>query len=139
MRSKLAIAAGCLAAFSFLYRDVHPLGSLQLSIDADSAGSKAASIVQEMFPEINPPVFKRAGATEVCPGDLFVFYTDGFTEAMNRHCEEYGEERLRHSVQKQAAGTAADAMSGIFADIKEHAGKTKQHDDMTIVVVKVCG
>ena len=74
---------------------------------------------------------------EICPGDLFVFYTDGFTEAMNRSKEEYGEERLRLSVQKYAAGSAADLINGIFADIKVHAGKSKQHDDMTIVVVKV--
>ena len=76
-------------------------------------------------------------STELCSGDLYVFYTDGFTEAMNRQNEEYGEERLRRSVEKYAAdGTAAKLMNGIFADIKEHVGRSKQHDDMTIVVVK---
>ena len=74
---------------------------------------------------------------EICPGDLFVFYTDGFTEAMNRDNEEYGEERLRQSVEKHATGTAAEVVSGIFADTNAHAGKSKQHDDMTVVVVKI--
>jgi phosphoserine phosphatase RsbU/P len=74
--------------------------------------------------------------SELLPGDLFVFYTDGFTEAMNRGNEEYGEGRLLRSVETHAAGTAAEVMNGIFADIKAHAGKSKQHDDMTIVVVK---
>lgn len=78
----------------------------------------------------------REYSTGICPGDLFVFYTDGFTEAMNRRQEEYGEERLRLSVEKHASGTAAAAMDGILADVKAHAGKSKQHDDMTIVVVK---
>lgn len=62
MKSNLAIAAACLAilllcaaAFSLLYQDVHPLGNVHLSIGPDSAGHKAASIVQEIFPDIHPP------------------------------------------------------------------------------------
>jgi len=70
-------------------------------------------------------------------GDLFVFYTDGFPEAMNKTLEEFGEERLCQTVQKHAHGTSAEIMDGIFAEMKEFVGKAKQHDDMTIVVVKV--
>jgi sigma-B regulation protein RsbU (phosphoserine phosphatase) len=76
-------------------------------------------------------------STGISAGDLYVFYTDGFTESMNRQREEYGEERLRHSVENHAAGSAREVMDGIFADILEHTGKTRQHDDMTIVVVRV--
>jgi sigma-B regulation protein RsbU (phosphoserine phosphatase) len=70
------------------------------------------------------------------PGDLFVFYTDGFPEATNRSQEEFGEERLRKTVDKYSQGTASEIMEGVFAEMKEFTGKTKQHDDMTIVVVK---
>ncbi len=70
-------------------------------------------------------------------GDLFIFYTDGFTEAMNAHQEQFGEERLSRVVEKLASGTAAEIMEGVFAEIKSFVGKTKQHDDMTIVVIKV--
>ena len=70
-------------------------------------------------------------------GDLFVFYTDGFPEAMNKTLEEFGEERLCQTVQKHAHSTAAEIMDGIFAEMKQFVGKAKQHDDMTIVVVKV--
>jgi hypothetical protein len=70
-------------------------------------------------------------------GDLFVFYTDGFPEAMNKTMEEFGEERLCQTVQKYAHGTAAEIMDGVFAEMRLFVGKAKQHDDMTIVVVKV--
>lgn len=70
-------------------------------------------------------------------GDLFVFYTDGFPEAMNKTMEEFGEERLCQTVQKYAHGSAAEIMDGVFAEMKQFVGKAKQHDDMTIVVVKI--
>ena len=70
-------------------------------------------------------------------GDLFVFYTDGFPEAMNKTMEEFGEERLCKTVEKYSHGTAGEIMDGVFVDMKQFTGKAKQHDDMTIVVVKV--
>jgi phosphoserine phosphatase RsbU/P len=79
----------------------------------------------------------REFSSDLCSGNLLVFYTDGFTESMNRQNEEYGEERLKRSVEKYAAGTATEIVNGILADVQAHAGKAKQHDDMTIVVVKL--
>ncbi|HEY6953530.1 MAG TPA: PP2C family protein-serine/threonine phosphatase [Bacteroidota bacterium] len=73
------------------------------------------------------------------PGDLFVFYTDGFPEAMNKSMEEFGEERLCKTVEKYSRGSASEIMENIFNDMKQFTGKTKQHDDMTIVVVKIPG
>jgi sigma-B regulation protein RsbU (phosphoserine phosphatase) len=70
-------------------------------------------------------------------GDLFVFYTDGFPEAMNKTLEEFGEERLCSTVQKLAHLSSAEIMDGVFAEMRQFVGKAKQHDDMTIVVVKV--
>ena len=69
--------------------------------------------------------------------DLFVFYTDGFTEAMNTDKEEFGEERFEQSIEKYAAAGAEDIMAGIFKDVQQFTGKAEQHDDMTIVVVKI--
>jgi serine phosphatase RsbU (regulator of sigma subunit) len=69
--------------------------------------------------------------------DVFVFYTDGFTEAMNKKQEEFTEERLLTSVHKLKELNAEDSISIIYKEVKEFIGKTPQHDDMTIVVVKV--
>lgn len=69
--------------------------------------------------------------------DLFVFYTDGFTEAMDKNREEFGDERFEKAIEKHAAGAAEQIMEGIFREVKQFTGRVKQHDDMTIVVVKI--
>jgi sigma-B regulation protein RsbU (phosphoserine phosphatase) len=99
---------------------VNPMG-LALGLDAGETFAKSIQEVEIPFQS----------------GDLFVFYTDGFPEAMNKTLEEFGEDRLCATVQKYAQGSAAEIMDGVFAEMKQFVGKAKQHDDMTIVVVKV--
>jgi sigma-B regulation protein RsbU (phosphoserine phosphatase) len=69
--------------------------------------------------------------------DTFIFYTDGFTEAMNKSQEQYGQERLMQIVTKQAGRSANDLMRIIFEDVDLFCAKEKKHDDMTIVIVKI--
>jgi sigma-B regulation protein RsbU (phosphoserine phosphatase) len=99
---------------------VNPIG-LALGLDA---GLKFSQSIEEV-------------TIEYQPGDLFIFYTDGLTEAMNAQKAQFGEERLSTVVEQLASGTASEIMGGVFAEIKSFVGKTKQHDDMTIVVLKV--
>jgi phosphoserine phosphatase RsbU/P len=99
---------------------VNPAG-LALGLDAGSIFSQSIEEVKIQYQH----------------GDLFVFYTDGFTEALNSNQEQFGEERLSRAVEQRASGTAAEIMDGVFAEIKSFVGKSKQHDDMTIVVIKV--
>lgn len=99
---------------------VNPMG-LALGLDAGEVFSKSIQEVTIPFQQ----------------GDLFVFYTDGFPEAMNKTMEEFGEDRLCQTVQQLAQNSATEIMDGIFAEMKRFVGKAKQHDDMTIVVVKV--
>lgn len=70
-------------------------------------------------------------------GDVFVFYTDGISEAMNRGRDEFGDERLAASIAKHGYGSADQILNGIFADVAEWAGKQKAHDDRTLVTLKV--
>ncbi|MCB0291681.1 MAG: serine/threonine-protein phosphatase, partial [Calditrichaeota bacterium] len=70
-------------------------------------------------------------------GDLFIFYTDGFTEAMDKNKREYGEERFEAAILNNSQGAAETVMNAVFKDVKLFAGKAEQHDDMTIVVVKI--
>ena len=101
---------------------VNPTG-LALGLDA---GSRFSDSIREV-------------TIDYQQGDLFIFYTDGFTEAMNSRQEQFGEERLSKTIEQFASGTAAEIMDGIFTAIKSFVGKTKQHDDMTIVVIKIKG
>ena len=70
-------------------------------------------------------------------GDCFIFYTDGFTEAMNKKMEEYGDERFAATVQNYVTRSSKEILEGIIRDVRIYIGKAKQHDDMTLVVVKI--
>jgi sigma-B regulation protein RsbU (phosphoserine phosphatase) len=71
------------------------------------------------------------------PGEVLVFYTDGFTEAMNKRNEEFGEKRLVEAVSRHRRQTAAQLIECVCEEVKAFAGDMVQHDDMTMVVVKV--
>ncbi|MGE5683210.1 MAG: PP2C family protein-serine/threonine phosphatase [Bacillota bacterium] len=72
----------------------------------------------------------------LCPGDLVVFYTDGFTEAMNEWREEFGEERLKCLIQDNRQKPAKEIINLILKEIKSFVDVYPQHDDMTIVIIK---
>ncbi|MDA1315855.1 MAG: SpoIIE family protein phosphatase [Acidobacteria bacterium] len=70
-------------------------------------------------------------------GDLLVIYSDGFSEAMNRRFEEFGEGRLLELVKKHGDLSPDALIEEAFKIVKQHTGDAPQTDDMTIVVVKV--
>ena len=71
------------------------------------------------------------------PGDVFMFYTDGFSEAMNKHGEEYGENRLTAVIQKEGLASSQSIVERITRDVAAFVGSVPQHDDMTMIVVKI--
>ncbi len=70
-------------------------------------------------------------------GDVLVFYTDGFTEAVNPAGEEYGEERLALAVSRFRHDSAATMLESLAEDVRTFSGNGSQRDDMTMVIVKV--
>ena len=70
-------------------------------------------------------------------GDTVVLYTDGFSEAMNPARVLYGDDRLALSVHELGERTAAEIVSGLATGVQHFAGSAPQHDDMTIVVLKL--
>lgn len=71
-------------------------------------------------------------------GDVIVFYTDGITEARNSRKEEFGQERLVNALKMCGAEkNSQEILKVIEGEVKRFTGKMLQHDDMTIVVVKV--
>jgi serine phosphatase RsbU (regulator of sigma subunit) len=68
---------------------------------------------------------------------VFVFYSDGVTEA-SRAGEEYGVDRLRTVVERQAQSSVGDIGACIVEDLNAFLGEDEEpSDDVTIVVVKV--
>ncbi len=70
-------------------------------------------------------------------GDVFVFYTDGISESMNVHGEEFGEERLCALINAHAQDEAQSLLEKITAEVNGFSNGAQQHDDFTMVVVKV--
>jgi serine phosphatase RsbU (regulator of sigma subunit) len=71
------------------------------------------------------------------PGDVFVFYTDGVTEARNSSQREFDEERLRNLVSANSHLNATRIKEILVKEIQKFVGHEKAHDDLTFVVTKV--
>ena len=76
---------------------------------------------------------------QIEPGELLLIYSDGFTEAVNRCFEEFGQERLLEATRAAWDEPAAAMIESIFAAVKRHAGDTPQHDDMTLLALRRLG
>jgi len=71
------------------------------------------------------------------PGDLLLLYTDGISEAMTHDDEEWGEERLIESAAKVSELEAPEILRQIFKDADAFTAGAPQHDDMTLLVLKL--
>ena len=72
-------------------------------------------------------------------GDVYVFYSDGVTEAMNAAGEEFSAERLLEVVAGARDQPASDIVARVAAAIDQHRGGTPPNDDSTIVVLRITG
>jgi serine phosphatase RsbU (regulator of sigma subunit) len=71
------------------------------------------------------------------PGDIVVMFTDGVSEAMNDIRDLYGEDRLCLCVEQNAMLDPEALCDEIFESVREFADGAEQHDDMTMIVLKV--
>ena len=70
------------------------------------------------------------------PGDTFVLFSDGVSEAMNAREDFYGEERLLAALAPTSGTTAAETVTRLLADVRAFTAGAKQSDDITILAVK---
>ncbi len=70
------------------------------------------------------------------PGDLLVVFTDGLLEAVNEAGQEYGEQRLLTLLGTASGSAAADLLARITADLEGFAGRARQQDDVTCLLLR---
>ena len=71
-------------------------------------------------------------------GDRLLIYTDGINEAMDQNREQFGDLRLADAFSKTTdAQSAEEALATIQSKVHEFAGIEPQHDDITMVYVKI--
>ena len=72
-------------------------------------------------------------------GDLFALFTDGITEAMNEDLDLFGEDRLCGLLEEHARSPLEMLSKRIVGDVAGFVGDADQHDDMTLVLLRVDG
>ena len=70
-------------------------------------------------------------------GDVIALYTDGITEAMDVRSDLFGDARLSRLVAEHGHLDAADLRERILREIEAFVGNADQHDDMTMILMKV--
>jgi sigma-B regulation protein RsbU (phosphoserine phosphatase) len=74
---------------------------------------------------------------ELHSGDVIIFYSDGITEAENSRRQLYSEARLASLILENHHLSAQQQLDAITHDVKLHAGRARQSDDITLGVIKV--
>ncbi len=99
------------------------------------------SVAQVEMPGV--PLGSFAGSSydeltlELAPGDAFVFFSDGVSEANDAFGREFGYDRLLHVIRETRHQPAREIVDAIFGAVQEFRGDTPQNDDMTAVVLKI--
>ena len=70
------------------------------------------------------------------PGETFVLYSDGVSEAMNPQDDLYGEDRLLATLAASRDAAPVEIVSRVLADVRAFADGAKQSDDITILAVR---
>jgi phosphoserine phosphatase RsbU/P len=73
------------------------------------------------------------------PGELFVLYSDGVSEAMNNQREEFSQERLNRALERAPRGSCRELAEAILADVAIHVGDAPQSDDITVLALGYFG
>jgi sigma-B regulation protein RsbU (phosphoserine phosphatase) len=85
-------------------------------------------------------LFSRALEEATVPlttGDLFLFYTDGISEAMNADGDCFGDARLAGLLEQHADLPSAEIRERILREVQAFAGTAAQQDDMTMLLLGV--
>jgi phosphoserine phosphatase RsbU/P len=71
------------------------------------------------------------------PGDRFVLYTDGITEAPSLSGEEFGMDRFKSFLAEHAGRSAQELCDALVKHVTAWSGNSarEQHDDLTLIVV----
>jgi serine phosphatase RsbU (regulator of sigma subunit) len=69
-------------------------------------------------------------------GDIFVFYTDGLSEARNHEGDEFGDERLLEIINLSANKSVVEIKEIIIDSILTFLNGNNLADDLTLLLVK---
>ena len=71
------------------------------------------------------------------PGDVYVFCSDGVSEAMNERHQEFTPQRLLEVVTDARQLPAGQIVQRIVSAVAEHRAGFPPNDDMTVVAIRI--
>lgn len=77
------------------------------------------------------------GEINLSKDDIVVLYTDGVVESRNTKKEDFGEDRLKGALVTYKDLSADGITQRISEEIINFSGKAPQHDDFTIIALKI--
>ena len=80
--------------------------------------------------------FFGEGTIDIRPGDVLLGFTDGISECMNPKDVEWGEDKLIEILRAGRGLPAKGLVDLIMKEADAYASGAKQHDDMTLIVLK---
>ncbi len=100
---------------------------------------RAGAIEQRPASALPLGMFEESSCAEdvvdLAPGDLFVAYSDGLTEARDAAGEEFGEGRLRSLLPSLRGLSAEDAGARLLREAEAFLGPQRPQDDLSIAVI----
>jgi sigma-B regulation protein RsbU (phosphoserine phosphatase) len=88
----------------------------------------------------NGETFDRLLEEQTIPlhdGDLYLLYTDGISEAMNEGDDCFGDERLGRILEDHPDIPSEEIRERVLREIAAFVGGAPQHDDMTMILLKI--
>ena len=85
---------------------------------------------------VMPDIQYRQETVQVAPGDTVVLYTDGVTEAMNSHGDQFGIDGLREIFGSPPPTDPKEAGLEVMKAVNDFTGDAPQHDDVTCVTLR---
>ena len=73
------------------------------------------------------------------PGDTFVLFSDGVSEAMNTEEDFYGDDRLLAALAACDGAPPKDIVTRVLTDVRQFAAGARQSDDITVLAVRYGG
>lgn len=77
----------------------------------------------------------KQNTVKLASGDVLVLYTDGLTEAQDRHQDLFGEKRLLEITQSALGHSAQDIQKTLITEVRAFVGDAPQFDDITLMIV----
>ncbi|MCX6151447.1 MAG: SpoIIE family protein phosphatase [Ignavibacteriales bacterium] len=71
------------------------------------------------------------------PNEIYTFFSDGISEAMNEHNDLYGMDEFAEVIKMNKAKPVKEIMNEVMLSIEKFRGRREQNDDITIVLMKM--